>query len=51
MYIVISIQGCLPDLELEKDEEGATIFFDTKEEAEAYATENCAWDFKILEWG
>jgi len=50
MFLIISVQGCLPYVDLEKDEEGATMFFDTKQEAESYAVENCAWDYKVVEW-
>jgi hypothetical protein len=50
MYLIISLQGCLPYLELEKDEEGATMLFDTKQEAESYARGNFAWSYKIMEW-
>jgi hypothetical protein len=50
MYLIISVQGCLPYLELVKDEEGTTRLFDTKQEAESYAKGNCAWDYKIIEW-
>ncbi len=50
MYLIISVQGCLPYLELEKDEEGTSMLFDTEREAESYAKDNCAWDYKIIEW-
>ena len=50
MYLIISVHGCLPYLELERAEEGTTMLFDTKEEAESYAKEKCAWDYKIVEW-
>lgn len=50
MYLIISVQGCLPYLELERDEQGTTILFNTKQEAESYTKENCAWDYKIIEW-
>ncbi len=50
MYLIISVRGCLPNLGLEMDEEGSTLLFDTEQEAESYAKENCAWDYKIVEW-
>jgi len=50
MYLIISVQGCLPYLELGRDEDETTLFFDTKQEAESYAKENCAWDYKVIEW-
>ncbi len=50
MYLIISVQGCLPNLGLEIDEEGNTRLFDTEQEAESYAKENCAWDYKIVKW-
>jgi hypothetical protein len=50
MYSIISVQGCLPNLGLEMDEEGSTMLFDTEGEAESYAKENCAWDYKIVKW-
>ena len=52
MFLIISVQGCLPylELELEEDGEGATMLFNTKEEAESYAKKNCAWDYIIIEW-
>ena len=32
-----------------KKEDGEVICFDTDQEANDYAEENCAWDFKIVE--
>ncbi len=50
MYLIISVQGCLPYLDLEKDEEGTPMLFDSEQEAESYAKGNCAWDYRIIEW-
>jgi hypothetical protein len=50
MFLIISVQGCLPYLELERDEEGTTMLFNTEQEAESYAKENCAWEYKVIEW-
>ena len=50
MYLIISVLGCFPCLQLEIDEEGEAMVFDTEQEAESYAKENCAWDYKIIEW-
>jgi hypothetical protein len=50
MYLIISVQGCLPYLEVEKGEEGTSMLFDTSQEAESYAKEKCAWNYKIIEW-
>jgi len=50
MYLIISVQGCLPYLEVEKDEDGTSMLFDTSQEAESYAKEKCAWNYKINEW-
>jgi len=50
MFILLTVQGCLPYIDLEINENGETITFDAYEEAEKYAKENCAWQYKIVEW-
>ena len=50
MFLIISVLGCLPYLDLERDEEGTTMLFNTEGEAESYAKENCAWEYKVIEW-
>ena len=34
---------------MEEDGGGEILYFDTKEEAEKYAKENCAFDYQIIE--
>lgn len=50
MYFIIAIQGCLPYLEVEKDEDGTALLFATERAAKEFAEDNCAWDYKIIKW-
>ena len=49
-YIILSVQGCFPNINLETNEEGASIVFSSRTEAEEYAKENCAWEYRIVKW-
>ena len=52
MFIILEIQGCLPYINIILDEvamANEAKLFDTKEEAEAYAKENCAFGYRITE--
>lgn len=50
MFIVISMQGCLPYLEIEKEKETYEAkLFDTYEKAEKYAKKNCAWSYYLVD--
>jgi len=50
MFIVLSVEGCLPHINIEVDKDGNNLCFDTEKEAYIYASENCAWDYKVIEW-
>ena len=55
MFIILEIQGCLPyiniildDIAIETGTDEVKLF-NTKEEAEAYAKENCAFEYRLVE--
>lgn len=50
MWILLSVSGCLPWINLEMDEDGKALTFPSREEAEKYAQEVCAWEYKLVEW-
>lgn len=50
MYIIIAVQGCFPYVNIEQNEEGEAVVFSTEAKAEAYAEENCAWEYKVIKW-
>jgi len=50
MYIILAVQGCFPYINLLCDETGKTLLFDTEKEAQKYGHENCAWQYKIVNW-
>lgn len=50
MFIILSVAGCLPYIDFEVDNNGEAIIFGTREEAETYAKENCAWEYRIIKW-
>ncbi len=50
MFFILAVQGCLPYVDLMLNEEGETLTFDNKELAEAYAKENCACEYRIVEF-
>jgi len=50
MWVIISEEGCFPYLNLEMNEDGTVKAFETGAEGEAWARENCAWKYKIIEW-
>lgn len=51
MFFIIAVSGCLPHVVLMLDDiDGDPIHFATREEAEAYAKENCAWAYRIIEF-
>lgn len=50
MYIIISVQGCFPNINIEINENGETKIFDTPEQAREWAKENCAWEYRIVKW-
>jgi len=50
MWIIISEEGCFPYLNLEMNEDGTVQAFETEVEGEAWAKENCAWRYKVVEW-
>ena len=50
MFYIVEVQGCEPYVNLVLNEDGETSAFDTAEEATAYAKENCAWEYQIIEF-
>lgn len=49
MFIVIEyIAGTYDNLHI-ANEDGEPTFFDTKEEAEKYGKDNCAWNYQAVE--
>ena len=50
MYFILSVAGCLPFVNLEINEDGYGLVFQSKKEAETYAKENCAWEWKVVEF-
>lgn len=52
MFYIVAVQGCEPyvDVMLDNGEEEIAASFETKVEAEAYAEENCAWEWRIVEF-
>ena len=51
MYVIVSIQGCLPFVFVEQDDkkkDGRAKIFKTKEAAQKWAERNCAWQYKIV---
>jgi hypothetical protein len=49
VYIVISVQGCMPYFNIEQ-KNGEARVFKTEEKAQAWARKNCAWEWKVVEW-
>jgi hypothetical protein len=51
MFIILEWNGILPRGYIGEalDETGELIVFDTEEEAEIWAKENCAFNYKIVE--
>jgi len=50
MFFILAVQGCLPYVDLMLNEEGEALAFDNKERAETYAKEECAWEYRIVEF-
>ena len=49
MFILLNyITSTYQNLNIEIDKYGDTLFFDTEKEAENYAKENCAWQYKAV---
>ena len=49
MWIVIDIMGDCPDnAMIALDEGGQNLLFDTDEQAERWALENCAWRWRVV---
>lgn len=49
MFIVLSyIGGTYDNLHILVNEDGKPVSFDTEYDAELYAREACAWDYKIV---
>ena len=50
MFFILAVQGCLPYVDLVMGEDGEALAYETREDAEAYAKEECAWEYKIVEF-
>ena len=50
MYFIVCVDGCLPFVSLILNEDGEATSFDTEDEAGRFASENCAWDYQIVEF-
>ncbi len=50
MFYIAEVQGCEPDVAILLGEDGTPEAFDSKVEAEAYAKENCAWEWRVVEF-
>ena len=50
MWIILEWNGLLPDgfIGATLNENGNLVFFDTKEEAQEFAEENCAFEYRIV---
>ncbi len=50
MFIILARQDGIPHINIEVDDDGWVKMFDTHKKATQYATENCAWEYKIVKW-
>lgn len=50
MFFIVAVSGCLPYVDILLDESGDALSFETREKAEEYAKENCAWEWRIVEF-
>jgi hypothetical protein len=50
LWIVIYENAGQRNLEVAKDEDGETLFWNSSNEAQEWAQEHCAWDSKVIEW-
>ena len=51
MFIVLSVQGCLPYIEIYEGNDGEALLFDTHADAKIWAKRNCAWEYYIVNLG
>ena len=49
-FFIVEAQGCMPYVNLILDEDGDPMYFDNSRSAIIYASENCAWDYQIVEF-
>jgi hypothetical protein len=50
VYMVISVQGCFPFINIERGKNGAVLYFKSEEKAKVWAHKNCSWQWKVIEW-
>ena len=50
MFYIAEVQGCEPNIDILIGEDGAPEAFKGQDEAEAFAKENCAWEWRIVEF-
>jgi hypothetical protein len=51
MFFIVEVQGCLPYVNVLIDpEDGEALAFNSYKEAHDYASRECAWSFKIVEF-
>lgn len=53
MYYIVAVTGCEPFVDVIPDTEkcdGRAQAFETQDEAEKYAFENCAWEWRTVKF-
>ena len=50
MFYIAGAQGYEPNVSILLGEDGTPKAFDSKIDAEAYAKEECAWEYRIVEF-
>lgn len=50
MYLVLMVQGCIPNINLAMDKNGEVKTFDSEKQAQKWAQKNCAWEYRIIKW-
>jgi hypothetical protein len=54
MFYLAEVYGCEPYVGILMDDivdgDGEAMAFDTEEQAVAYAEENCAWEWEVVEF-
>jgi hypothetical protein len=49
MYYIVAVTGCEPYVQvIMENDQGDAKGFDTVDEAEKYAFENCAWEWRVV---
>lgn len=50
MFYIVEVLGCEPYVDVILNENGKAMSFETEEAALSYAKENCAWEFRVVEF-